>query len=313
MIDLIQRSIPLPQLAPPPTALQDFDYHYKLVKNFYVADKTLPKIHINDTNIPVHLEQMLQILIREEQEITAALRKAEAVGPAPSESGESSSNGSSSEEIPVAECMEFVLNNRPLDVLVELAANDTPPGARLVILNWIRRLLSCMKDPPLGHASLFQPVQKLVELCNGNIASPYEKEEILFLETVAGLVRKEPILANLFLKSHHHSAQMLASWKGLSITKTPVNNPLFQSAKIDYDSRRISLVKEELHGEENGDNAEASSAVVVPNLNEERVAEAKCDCDDEEHFVLFDAIVSYLDSAVSIKWGVGNSSCIRFI
>ncbi|XP_021704456.1 protein FAM160B1 [Aedes aegypti] len=286
-------------LAPPPTALQDFDYHYKLVKNFYVADKTLPKIHINDTNIPVHLEQMLQILIREEQEITAALRKAEAVGPAPSESGESSSNGSSSEEIPVAECMEFVLNNRPLDVLVELAANDTPPGARLVILNWIRRLLSCMKDPPLGHASLFQPVQKLVELCNGNIASPYEKEEILFLETVAGLVRKEPILANLFLKSHHHSAQMLASWKGLSITKTPVNNPLFQSAKIDYDSRRISLVKEELHGEENGDNAEASSAVVVPNLNEERVAGAKCDCDDEEHFVLFDAIVSYLDSADS--------------
>lgn len=287
-------------LAPPPTALQDFDYHYKLVKNFYVADKTLPKIHINDTNIPVHLEQMLHILIREEQEINAALRKTNSVDPAQSDSGESSSsNGSKTDEFPVAECMEFVLNNRPLDILVELATGDTPPGARLVILNWIRRLLSCMKDPPLSHASLFQPVQKLVELCNGTIASPYEREEILFLETVAGLVRKDPIMANLFLKSHHHSAQMLASWKGLSVTKTPVNNPLFESAKIEYDSRRISLVKDEKSGENNGDELGASSAVVIPNLTEERVAKAKCDCDDEEHFVLFDAIVSYLDSADS--------------
>lgn len=270
-----------------------------MVKNFYVADKTLPKIHINDTNIPLHLEQMLQILIREEQEVKAAQRKNESLEPTQTQNGESS-NGSESNTIPDAECMEFVLNNRPLDVLVELAANDTPPGARLVILNWIRRLLSCMKDPPLGHASLFQPVQKLVELCNGTIASPYEREEILFLETVAGLVRKEPILANLFLKSHHHSAQMLASWKGLSITKTPVNNPLFQSTKIEYDSRRISLVKEEQAGEEGGDGeGGTSAAVVIPNVGEERVAEAKCDCDDEEHFVLFDAIVSYLDSAVS--------------
>ncbi|XP_065095265.1 FHF complex subunit HOOK interacting protein 2A-like [Ochlerotatus camptorhynchus] len=285
-------------LAPPPTALQDFNYHYKLVKNFYVAEKTLPKIHINDTNIPLHLEQMLQILIREEQEVKAALRKSEFMEATQAETGESS-NDSQTDTIPDAECMEFVLNNRPLDVLVELAANDTPPGARLVILNWIRRLLSCMKDPPLGHASLFQPVQKLVELCNGTIASPYEREEILFLETVAGLVRKEPILANLFLKSHHHSAQMLASWKGLSITKTPVNNPLFQSTKIEYDSRRISLVREEQASEEGGGEEGTSAAIVIPNLGEERVAEAKCDCDDEEHFVLFDAIVSYLDSADS--------------
>lgn len=272
-------------LAPPPTALQDFDYHYKLVKNFYVADKTLPKIHINDTNIPVHLEQMLQILIREEQEQQQQheqVPEEATVDPTP----------------PKAECMEFVLNNRPLDVLVELAANDAPPGARLVILNWIRRLLSCMKNPPLGHASLFQPVQKLVELCNGTLASPYEKEEILFLETVAGLVRKDSILVNLFLKSHHHSAQMLSSWKGVAVTKPPVNNPLFQSTKIEYDSRRVSLIKEEPPSSEEQQPSAGSSAVAVPELNEVTV-EFKCDCDDEEHFVLFDAIVSYLDSADS--------------
>ncbi|XP_053697178.1 FHF complex subunit HOOK interacting protein 2A-like [Sabethes cyaneus] len=284
-------------LAPPPTPLQDFDYHYRLVKNFYVADKSLPKIHINDTNIPVHLEQMLRILIEEEQRIEGRAAKDKPVEQ-PAESlveQASASVAAGVEPLPEAECMDFVLTNRPLDVLAELAANDAPPGARLIILNWVRRLLSCMKTPPLGHASIFQPVQKLVELCNGTAASPYEREEILFLETVAGLVRKDSILVNLFLKSHHHSAQMLPNWKGVSATKPPVNNPLFQSTKFEYHSRRISLVREE-QSNDNDDKNERSEAVIVPS---EDPPEPPCDCDEEEHFVLFDALVSYLDSADS--------------
>ncbi|XP_058822794.1 FHF complex subunit HOOK interacting protein 2A-like [Topomyia yanbarensis] len=287
-------------LAPPPTALQDFDYHYKQVKNFYVADKNLPKIHVNDTNIPVHLEQMLQILIREEQQQLEATVTHNKTNDQPATEDEQASSGAATDSTVnhKSECMEFVLNNRPLDVLVELAANDTPPGARLVILNWIRRLLSCMKNPPLAHASLFQPVQKLVELCSGTVASPYEREEILFLETVAGLVRKEYILVNLFLKSHHHSAQMLSNWKGISATKLPVNNPLFQSTKFEYDSRRVSLIREEQTSESGSSNDEGNSAAVMVVPNED-ISELKCDCDEEEHFVLFDAIVSYLDSADS--------------
>ncbi|XP_055640035.1 FHF complex subunit HOOK interacting protein 2A-like [Toxorhynchites rutilus septentrionalis] len=275
-------------LAPPPTALQDFDYHYKQVKNFYIADKTLPKIHINDTNIPVHLEQMLQILILEEQRLDVKTCGSTEQSKSTNEERVSGNEGESLVVDPRAECLEFILSNRPIDVLVELAINDSPPGARLIILNWIRRLLSCMKSPPLGHASLFQPVQKLVDLCNGTIASPYEKEEILFLETVAGLVRKDSILINLFLKSHHHSAQMLHSWKGISATKTPVNNPLFQSTRIEYDSRRISLIIDE-------QTSDVGSSVHTS----ESVSDSQCDCEEEEHFVLFDAIVSYLDSADS--------------
>ncbi|XP_058451957.1 FHF complex subunit HOOK interacting protein 2A-like [Malaya genurostris] len=285
-------------LAPPPTPLQDFDYHYKLVKNFYVADKNLPKIHINDTNIPVHLEQMLQILIREEQQLKMVLPLDRAKDALEVETDKTPENDVTNPTGNKSECMDFVLNNRPLDVLVELAANDAPPGARFVILNWVRRLLSCMQNPPLAHASLFQPVQKLVELCSGTVASPYEREEILFLETVAGLVRKDSILVNLFLKSHHHSAQMLTNWKGISATKLPVNNPLFQSTKLDYESRRVSLIREERTSESSSSNDDGTVATVMVVSNED-ISELKCDCDEEEHFVLFDAIVSYLDSADS--------------
>ncbi|XP_053681161.1 FHF complex subunit HOOK interacting protein 2A-like [Anopheles nili] len=290
-------------LAPPPTALQDFDYHYRLVKNFYVADKTVPKIHINDTNIPAHLDQMLQILIREEQGTESSV-KADTTPDAL----EATPTGTErppkvNQTPPKAECMEFVLSNRPLDVLIELAVNDTPPGARYIVLNWVRRFLSCLNCPPLGHASIFQPVQRLVEICNGTHASPYEREEILFLETVAGLVRKDSILVNLFLKSHHHSAQMLSNWKGLGVNKAPVNNPLFVSTKIEYDSRRISLVADD------GGGPSESAPVGRPYRDNNPVADNEddggkgdlesCDCDDEDHFILFDAIVSYLDSADS--------------
>ncbi|XP_035796440.1 protein FAM160B1-like [Anopheles albimanus] len=301
-------------LAPPPTALQDFDYHYRLVKNFYVADKTLPKIHINDTNIPTHLDQMLQILIREEQQNethpkptspVAANASAAATGstidstsstPSPSTVTLAGSSVSSREPPKHAECMEFVLNNRPLDVLIEFAVNDTPPGARYIVLNWIRRFLSCLKHPPLGHASIFQPVQRLVELCNGTIASPYEREEILFLETVAGLVRKDSVLVNLFLKSHHHSAQMLGNWKGLGVNKAPVNNPLFLSTKLAYDSRRISLVAED---QSVRDEPQTDGELQSLSDASEKAKIETCDCDYEDQLILFDAIVSYLDSADS--------------
>ncbi|XP_049282142.1 FHF complex subunit HOOK interacting protein 2A-like [Anopheles funestus] len=287
-------------LAPPPTALQDFDYHYRLVKNFYIADKTLPKIHINDTNIPSHLDQMLQILIREEQQLEAP-SKADTVA-APADAPSSSLQMSPKPNPPPtkAECMEFVLSNRPLDVLIEFAVNDTPPGARYIVLNWVRRFLSCLKCPPLGHASIFQPVQRLVEICSGTYASPYEREEILFLETVAGLVRKDSILVNLFLKSHHHSAQMLANWKGLGVNKAPVNNPLFVSTKIEYDTRRISLVAEDGEGSSTNEAVHMGKDKSEPSDDTGGTSDPEnCDCDEEDHFSLFDAIVSYLDSADS--------------
>lgn len=190
-------------------------------------------------------------------------------------------------------CLTFLLNNRLLDILVELALTDTPPGARVCVLNWVRRLLSCLENPPIDHASVFQPIQKLLPLCNGKIASPYETEEILFLSTVAGLVRKEPFLINLFLPLHQHLTQVSLNVK--RIIKIPVKNSLFDCTKIESQIRRISIVKDEL-GEQSGC---SGSGITQKPLNEEIDEEINCDCDENESLILLDAILSYFESADS--------------
>lgn len=176
-----------------------------------------------------------------------------------------------------------------LDLLIELAVNDCPPGAKICVLNWIRRYLSCLEYPSLHHVSVYQPIHKLISICNGQFATPYEEEEILFLETVAGLIRKDAYLLNIFLPSHQHTAEMMMNnRKGFVSSKIPRNNPLFASSKIEPNVRRISLVgetRETITEEESVDNKQSGSD--------------KCDCSNDDSFNIFDAIISYFDSAVS--------------
>lgn len=241
-------------MAPPPTALQNFEYHWKQVKTFYTVDKNLPRIHMNDTNIPFHLEEMLRILIQEE-------------------TGDDSSNGSNTKTLPPeSECMALMLHSRPLDLLAELATADSPPGATVCILSWCRRFLSCLPNPRLDDESIFQPIQKLMLLCNGNRRSPYEEEEILFLLTVAGLIRKEPFLINLFLPTHQHSAYINARIKtNRMLQKLPIKNSLFDCSKVDANIRRVSIV----HA--SGDTSSTTTTVVLADLP---TTTSNCDTDD---------------------------------
>ncbi len=55
------------------------------------------------------------------------------------------------------ECLTFVLTRRPLDLLIEFAITETPPGATGCILNWIRRFLK-LPHPHLDDDSVCQPV-----------------------------------------------------------------------------------------------------------------------------------------------------------
>lgn len=53
--------LPELQLAPPATRLEDFEYHWKLILNYYQNYDDSVKVHIEDTRIPHHLNQMLQV------------------------------------------------------------------------------------------------------------------------------------------------------------------------------------------------------------------------------------------------------------
>ena len=252
-------------MAPNPTLVQDFDYQWKIVKSFYT--RTHEKVHIDDTNIPIHLEKMLQILIIEQEEQKA--------------------NSTSK-----TECFDFILVNRPLDLLVEFAANEQPVGIKSHVLSWMKRFLTCMENPQLEHASIFQPIQRLVQLCNGTQASPYDMEEILLLEAVSGLIRKDSFLINLFIPTHQH--KMNDKIRGVFPTKPPRQNSLFDenSTKLEPNIRRIELL---------AGAPEPEKVVNIENItNCDKVIEDICDCDEEERFTLLDNILSYLESAVSI-------------
>uniref|UniRef100_A0A1B0D1H3 FHF complex subunit HOOK-interacting protein C-terminal domain-containing protein n=1 Tax=Phlebotomus papatasi TaxID=29031 RepID=A0A1B0D1H3_PHLPP len=257
-------------LAPPPTPLQDFEYHWRIIKNFYGSDHDLPKVHISNTNVPFHLEELLQILIREQT----------------SDQGKS--------ELDSRECLEYLLEAKPLDLLVEKALSDTPPGIRVLTLSWLRRFLSCTEDPPVT-GSIFESIQKLLTLCNGN-GSAYEKEEILFLTTVAALVRKNPSYVNLFLPSHQHLVPLTSTLLGMAPTKPPKGNPLFDCSKKD--PKRISLVPDTAASTSSADQIDACD---TNSSNRDSISSSKvafsCDCDgSEDRFTLLDSIVLYLDS-----------------
>lgn len=301
-------------MAPPPTSLQDFEYHWKQVKCFYALDTNAqPKCHINDTNIPFHLEEMLQIIIREETEQEQNLQSRNRyIGQA---------------------CLEFIIANRPLDLLTDIAVTDTPPGATVCILNWIRRFLSCLRNPQLDRDSVFQPVQvtnlgiwrpklfivnvlqRLIDQCHGEKVSPYETEEILFLATVAGLIRKEPFLIHLFLPHHQHSAFVINKIRSRrsEIAKCPTKNTLFDCNKVEASIRRIAIVYDTVDHIENqtSDNVIGNNTPIESSAEDDQSVSHiandngkdwlfDCDCDKDDRLRLLDAILGYFSSPVSI-------------
>lgn len=267
------------------------------MKGFYSANKTMPKVHIDNTNLPAHLEEMLKLLIDEECEQSSIPD-----GTVPT------MNLSATKTTAKRECFDFVLNNRPFDLLTDWAITDSPPGASVCILTWVRRFLSCMANPRLDHKSIIQPVQKLITYCSNaaGCASPYEQDEIVYLLTVAGVIRKEPLLLHLFLPAHEHSLAVTALNPSLGM-KTPVKNTLFEHAQLEPSIRRVSLVHDEIKDSENGpqtgkgeqtkpaidtvDECSSSSSISCNN--------SRCDCQECDSLVLFDTIVRYFESAVS--------------
>lgn len=262
-------------VAPDPTLFQNFEYYWKLIKTFYAKTSQNEK-HIDDTNIPYYLEQMLQILIKEQDEVKEFYRRKLAAPEL-------------HKEQKPAVCMDFILENKPLDLLVDLAISEKPVGCRQWVLKWVRRYLTCLENPVIAHGSIFKPILKLMTVCNGTMASPYELDEILFLEAVAGLISKTPEFIKLFIPPHQFSD---STTEGIFNTKPPTHNQLFATSKIEPNIRRVSLMVSD--DEEVKEPEPAKVQTPSP-----RKALKNCNCDEGDRFVLLDAIMSYLESADS--------------
>ncbi|XP_043911467.1 FHF complex subunit HOOK interacting protein 2A [Protopterus annectens] len=160
-------------LAPSLPLQEDFVYHWKAITHYYIesADDKAP---VTDTNIPSHLEQMLDILIQEENE-----RESGETGP----------------------CMEYLLHHKILETLYTLGKADCPPGMKQQVLVFYTKLLGRIRQPLLPHINVHRPVQKLIRLCGEVLTAPTENEEIQFLCIVCAKLKQDPYLVNFFLEN----------------------------------------------------------------------------------------------------------------
>lgn len=160
-------------LAPSLPLQEDFVYHWKAITHYYIETSD-DKAPVTDTNIPSHLEQMLDILVQEENE-----RESGETGP----------------------CMEYLLHHKVLETLYTLGKADCPPGMKQQVLVFYTKVLGRIKQPLLPHINVHRPVQKLIRLCGEVLANPTENEEIQFLCIVCAKLKQDPYLVNFFLES----------------------------------------------------------------------------------------------------------------
>ncbi|XP_005995379.1 protein FAM160B1 isoform X2 [Latimeria chalumnae] len=160
-------------LAPSLPLQEDFVYHWKAITHYYIETSD-DKAPVTDTNIPSHLEQMLDILVQEEQE-----RESGETGP----------------------CMEYLLHHKILETLYTLGKADCPPGMKQQVLVFYTKLLGRIRQPLLPHINVHRPVQKLVRLCGEVLTAPTENEEIQFLCIVCAKLKQDPYLVNFFLEN----------------------------------------------------------------------------------------------------------------
>uniref|UniRef100_A0A8C6ZZ51 FHF complex subunit HOOK-interacting protein C-terminal domain-containing protein n=1 Tax=Nothoprocta perdicaria TaxID=30464 RepID=A0A8C6ZZ51_NOTPE len=163
----------LAHLAPSLPLQEDFVYHWKAITHYYIETSD-DKAPVTDTNIPSHLEQMLDILVQEENE-----RESGETGP----------------------CMEYLLHHKILETLYTLGKADCPPGMKQQVLAFYTKLLGRIQQPLLPHINVHRPVQKLIRLCGEVLATPTENEEIQFLCIVCAKLKQDPYMVNFFLEN----------------------------------------------------------------------------------------------------------------
>uniref|UniRef100_A0A8C2EBE6 Family with sequence similarity 160 member B1 n=1 Tax=Cyprinus carpio TaxID=7962 RepID=A0A8C2EBE6_CYPCA len=183
-------------LAPSLPLQEDFVYHWKAITHYYIETSD-DKAPVTDTNIPSHLEQMLNILTQEERE-----RESGETGP----------------------CMEYLLHHKILETLYTLGKADCPPGMKQQVLSFYTKLLGRIRQPLLPHINVHRPVQKLVRLCGEVLAAPTGNEEIQFLCTVCAKLKQDPYLVNFFLENKNKKLEA-AKDGGADLVKKDPSSP----------------------------------------------------------------------------------------
>ncbi|KAI8825146.1 Retinoic acid induced 16-like protein-domain-containing protein [Fimicolochytrium jonesii] len=141
---------------------------------------------VEDTHIPNALQQMLDILLKEQRLV---------------EKGLISSNS----------CAELFLNTNVLGQLVDMSAADSPIGFRKHVIQTISSLIGLLEGQSLYHKSVNGAITVLINESLGQRNPKYEGEMLELESNIAIKVQELPALLNLFLNQHRPATKNLAA------------------------------------------------------------------------------------------------------
>ncbi|XP_039099708.1 protein FAM160B2 [Hyaena hyaena] len=153
--------------------LEAFMEHWKGITHYYIesTDENTP---VKKTDIPWRLRQMLDILVYEERQQTAAGE----AGP----------------------CLEYLLQHKILETLCTLGKAEYPPGMRQQVLQFFSKVLAQVQHPLLHYLNVHRPVQKLLRLGATVPGSQTEKEEVQFTTVLCSKIQQDPALLTYILE-----------------------------------------------------------------------------------------------------------------
>ncbi|XP_024059584.2 protein FAM160B1 [Terrapene carolina triunguis] len=174
-------------LAPSLPLQEDFVYHWKAITHYYIETSD-DKAPVTDTNIPSHLEQMLDILVQEENE-----RESGETGP----------------------CMEYLLHHKILETLYTLGKADN----KLKVLASKGSASVITEDMLKGQDSLMTDTGQSIqpeEISNAAGAEHIEKEDDLSTSLDELNVTSSPEASAVRLNQDYNLVNSL-----LNLTKSP--------------------------------------------------------------------------------------------
>ncbi|XP_045843627.1 FHF complex subunit HOOK interacting protein 2B isoform X2 [Meles meles] len=153
--------------------LEAFVEHWKGITHYYIesTDENTPA---KKTDIPWRLKQMLDILVYEERQQTAAGE----AGP----------------------CLEYLLQHKILETLCTLGKAEYPTGMRQQVFQFFSKVLAQVQHPLLHYLNVHRPVQKLLRLGGTVPGSQTEKEEVQFTTVLCSKIQQDPALLTYILE-----------------------------------------------------------------------------------------------------------------
>ncbi|OBZ84042.1 hypothetical protein A0J61_07909 [Choanephora cucurbitarum] len=170
-----------PPKAQPTSAMQLAKFHkyWEYVHNIFVLDDRKANMHVQQTEIPSKLRQMVDLLVDEEAR---------------------------QEDNTTGLCMEYFLKNGVLQYLVTISEKeDYPVGIRGEAIRTIASMIDLLDDRFLVHNAVHKPTIKLLRFCvlDDRQSELYSDDLVDLMYIICSKIHGFPALLNIFFHDTH--------------------------------------------------------------------------------------------------------------